>query len=413
MSRSSRSRTRRNAEAQGETGGAAGGPDFGVDAGVHIRGRIFSPSHVVEDGVVSVLGERIIAVRTNEQWAVTHPGSGELPFEGMLLPGLVDIHVHGGAGHRFDTVDQADAIGAAEYHRSRGSTTVLAGIVTAAPEDMLAQAAALRELAESGVIGGIYTEGPFLSESRCGAQDPRYLADPDPKFTLRLIEAAGGHLRIMTLAPERDGFEPVARLLTEHGVTVSLGHTDAEFGVFRDAMRPNGFASSVAHLANGMPPMHHRAAGPVAAAVAAAARGYATVELIGDGVHVDSGFGALVFAAAPDRVALITDAMAAAGMPDGSYHLGPQEVQVSGGIARVASGSIAGGTAHLLQCLAWAVRECDVSLADSVRAATMTPALTAGLTDIGDIRPGGFADLIAVDEDFGLRRVLHRGKWLS
>ncbi|WP_084514748.1 N-acetylglucosamine-6-phosphate deacetylase [Nocardia acidivorans] len=406
-------RSRRSAAAQAGGVAAAVGPDFGVDAGVHIRGRIFAPSHVVEDGVVSVLGERIIAVRTNEQWTVTHPGSGELPFEGMLLPGLVDIHVHGGAGHRFDTVDQADAAGAAAYHRSRGSTTVLAGIVTAAPEDMVAQAGALRELADDGVIGGIYAEGPFLSETRCGAQDPRYLTDPDPTLTRRLIDAAGGHLRVMTLAPERAGFEQVARLLTEHGVTVSLGHTDAEFGVLRDALRPIGFASSVTHLANGMRPMHHRAAGPVAAAVAAAARGHATVELIGDGVHVDSGFGALVFAAAPERVALITDAMAAAGMPDGSYHLGPQQVQVSGGVARVASGSIAGGTSHLLRCLAWAVRECDVSLADSVRAATMTPAASAGLTDIGDIRPGGFADLIAVDDDFGLRRVLHRGKWLS
>ncbi|MFF2557894.1 N-acetylglucosamine-6-phosphate deacetylase [Nocardia sp. NPDC058058] len=407
--RSSRSRARRKAQAANEVSV----PSFAVDAGVHIRGRVFAPSHIVEDGVISVLGERIIAVRTHEQWAVTHPESGELPFEGMLLPGLVDIHVHGGAGRRFDTVDQEEAAGAAAYHRSMGSTTVLAGIVTAAPDDMVAQAAALRELAQDGVIGGIYAEGPFLSETRCGAQDARYLSDPDPVLARRLLEAAGGHLRIMTMAPERDGYAAVASLLADHGVTVSLGHTDAEFGVFRDAVQPNGVARSVTHLANGMRPLHHRSGGPVAAAVAAAARGHATVELIGDGVHVDAGFGALVFAAAPQRIALITDAMSAAGMPDGTYRLGPQEVRVSDGVARIASGSIAGGTAHLLRCLAWAVWECGASLDDSVRAATMTPATTAGLTDIGDIKSGGYADIIAVDEKLELRRVLHRGRWLS
>lgn len=413
MSRSGRSRARRAAVEAEAAGVEINGLGVGVDSGVHIRGRILSPSHVIEDGVVSVLGERIIAVRANTQWEVTHPGSGELPHLGTLLPGLVDLHVHGGAGHRFDTVDQQEAVAAAAYHRGRGSTTVLAGIVTAAPEDMVAQAAALRELAQDGVIGGIYAEGPFLSGTRCGAQDPRYLIDPDLDLTRRLLDAAGGHLRIMTMAPERTGFDSVARLLVDHEVTVSLGHTDAEFGVFRDALQPIGVASSITHLANGMPPLHHRAAGPVAAAVAAAARGHVTVELIGDGVHVDSGFGALVFAAAPDRVALITDAMAAAGMPDGTYRLGPQEVQVSNGVARVASGSIAGGTAHLLQCVAWATRECGASLADSVRAATMTPANTAGLVDIGDVRAGGFADLIVVDQELRLQRVLYRGRWLS
>ncbi|MCU1645988.1 MAG: amidohydrolase family protein [Nocardia sp.] len=389
---------------------AAGAAGFG--AGLHIRGRIVSAAHDVADGVVSVEGERVIAVRTLAEWAVTHPGSAELPFEGTLLPGLVDIHVHGGAGHRFDTEDQEEAAGAAEYHRSRGSTTVLAGIVTAAPDDMAAQVAALRELAEDGVIGGIYAEGPFLAGTRCGAHDPRYLTDPDPRLVQRLLAAAGGHLKIMTLAPERPGFDSVARLLADHGVTVSLGHSDADFASFREALQPNGLASSVTHLGNGMPPLHHRSAGPVAAALAAAARGNASVELIGDGVHVDSGFGALAFAAAPGRVALITDAMAAAGMPDGKYRLGSQDVQVSDGVARIASGSIAGGTAHLLRCLAWAVRECDVSLVDAVRAATATPAGIAGLADVGEVRAGGYADLLVVDDDLTLRRVLSRGRWL-
>ncbi|MEV6774285.1 amidohydrolase family protein [Nocardia sp. NPDC051030] len=330
-----------------------------------------------------------------------------------MLPGLVDIHCHGGAGHRFDTVDQREAAAAAEYHRSVGTTTVLAGIVTAAPGDMVAQVVALRELADDKVIGGIHAEGPFLSGARCGAQDPRYLMNPDRDLAVRLIDGAGGHLRVMTMAPELPGFAGVAGLLADRGVTVSLGHTDAEFGVFREALRPKGVATSVTHLANGMPPLHHRSAGPVAAALTAAARGDAVVELIGDGVHADSGFGAMVFASAKDRVALVTDAMQAAGMPDGRYRLGPQDVIVSAGVARVASGSIAGGTSHLLQCLAWAVRECGVALSDAVRAATLTPAVAAGLADVGDLRAGGYADLVVVDDDLRLRRVLYRGRWLS
>ncbi|WP_245717643.1 N-acetylglucosamine-6-phosphate deacetylase [Nocardia jejuensis] len=371
-----------------------------------------SPAHVVEDGVVSISGERVTAVSGLAEWAARHEKS-DLPAPvGTVLPGLVDIHNHGGAGCRFDTVDHEQAAGAAAYHRSRGTTTVLAGIVTAAAQDMVSQVGALRELAQDGVIGGIHAEGPFLSGARCGAQDPRYLVDPDPRLARRLVEAGGGHLRVMTMAPERTGFAAVAGMLADHGVTVSLGHSDAEFAVFREALSPTGIARSVTHLGNGMPPLHHRAAGPVGAALAAAARGFATVELIGDGVHTDAGFGAMVFAAARERVALVTDAMQAAGMPDGRYRLGPQEVTVSAGVARVASGSIAGGTSDLLRCLAWAVRECGVPLADAVRAATLTPALTAGLTDVGDLRSGGYADLVVVDDELRLRQVMRRGRWL-
>lgn len=382
-------------------------------AQLHIRGRIVSPAHDISDGVVSVTGERVNAVRPFAEWAAAHPGSPGLAHAGIVLPGLVDVHNHGGAGHRFDTVDQDDAAAAAEYHRRRGSTTVLAGIVAAPPDEMVAQAAALRALAEDGVIGGIYVEGPFLSETRCGAQDPRYLLEPDPVLTGRLLDAAAGHIRVMTLAPDRPGWKAVARLLTAHGVTVSLGHTDADFTAFRDALLPEGLASSVTHLANGMPPMHHRGGGPVAASLSAAARGEVTVELIGDGVHIDSGFGSMVFACASRRVALITDAMQAAGMPDGSYRIGSQQVQVSDGTARVAGGSLAGGTAHLLQCVGWAVRECGATLAEAVRAATATPAAVAGLIGVGNLHAGSNADLLVVDGDLRLRRVLYRGRWIS
>ncbi|MBU3060717.1 amidohydrolase family protein [Nocardia sp. NEAU-G5] len=378
-----------------------------------LRGRVVAASVELDDGVVTVVGERIAGVQSFAEWAREHPGREAPEPAGIVIPGLVDIHNHGGFGHRFDTTDPAEARAAAEYHHGQGSTTVLASIVTGAPEDMVAQTAALAGLAAEGVISGIHSEGPFLSKVRCGAQDPRYLTDPDPALIERLLDTAGGHLRVMTLAPERPGFVTAAKLLVDNGVVIALGHSDANYLDFGNALAPSGFGTLVTHLANGMPPLHHRAPGPVAAALVAAAAGRVVVELIGDGVHVDPGFGALAFATARERVALITDAMQAAGLPDGQYRLGPQEVTVSDGVARIANGSIAGGTSTLLSGLRWAIRECGVAPIDAVRAATSTPAAAAGLDGVGDLRAGHYADIVVLDRDLGLRRILRRGQWLT
>ncbi|MTE16016.1 N-acetylglucosamine-6-phosphate deacetylase [Nocardia aurantiaca] len=380
--------------------------------GLDVRGRVVTRAGVLEDGVVTVRGERVAAVRPATEWATTHR---ELPpeYSGTIIPGLVDIHTHGGFGHRFDTEDPAEARAAAAFHHRQGSTSVLAAIVTAAPDTMVAQTSVLRTLAADGTIAGIHIEGPFLSRTRCGAHDLRYLTDPDPDLIDRLLRAADGQLRVMTLAPERTGFDTAAKQLADSGVVVAVGHSDSSFACFRAALSPQGCGTLVTHLANGMPPLHHRASGPVAAGLVAAAQRQAFVEVIGDGVHVDSGFGALVFATALDRVALVTDAMQAAGMPDGQYQLGPRPVTVTEGVARVADGSLAGGTATLLHCLRWAVRQCGVPLPDAIAAVTATPADAAGLDEVGDLRPGMYADAVVLDEDLGLRRVLRRGRWLA
>ncbi|BDT93843.1 N-acetylglucosamine-6-phosphate deacetylase [Nocardia sputorum] len=378
-----------------------------------IRGRIVSASVELDDGMVLVSGDRIAAVRSFAQWRAAHPDLPEPPFSGTVLPGLVDIHNHGGFGYRFDTVHAADARAAAQSHHAHGSTTVVASVVTGPAAEMVAQTATLRELAEEGVLGGIHVEGPFLAKARCGAQDPRFLCDPDLGLTDRLLAAGGAHLRTMTLAPERPGYTAVARRLTDSGVVVALGHSDTDYASFRNVLRPHGSGSIVTHLANGMPPLHHRGPGPVAAALVAAAAGDVVVELIGDGVHVDPGFAALVFATAPGRVALVTDAMQAAGLGDGEYRLGPQPVTVQDGVARIAGGSIAGGVSTLLECVARAVRESGVPLRDAVRAATSVPAAALGLTDIGDLRPGRFADILTVSDNLHLRGVLRRGQWLT
>jgi N-acetylglucosamine-6-phosphate deacetylase len=289
---------------------------------------------------------------------------------------------------------------------------VLASLVTASPELLVAQTGLLRELTEAGVVAGIHCEGPFLSAVRCGAQDPRYLLDPDPGLIRRLLAVADGTLRVMTIAPEKPGSAEIARLLADGGVTVALGHSDASYSGFAAAIRPAGLASLVTHLANGMPPLHHRAPGPVAAALVAAARHDITVELIADGVHAAAGFAGLVFAAAPGRVAIVSDAMAAAGMPDGGYQLGLQQVSVSDGVARVAGGALAGGTSHVLGEVRWLVRACGVTLASAVRAASATPAAAVGLADVGDLRAGLCADVLVVDDELRLLRVMRHGRWL-
>ncbi|MEU6565119.1 N-acetylglucosamine-6-phosphate deacetylase [Nocardia nova] len=375
-----------------------------------LRGRVVTSTEVIDDAVIEVAGDRIRAVRPFAQRR-SHSGTAP-PHRGTVLPGLVDIHNHGGFGYRFDDTDPDRIRSAARQHHRHGTTTLLGSIVTADPDAMVAQTAALREVVASGELAGIHIEGPFLSEKRCGAQDPRYLIDPDPALTDRLLAAADGRLRIMTLAPERPGFTAVAQRLAESGVVVALGHSDAGYERFRDALAPTGTASLVTHLANCLPPLHHRDPGPMAAALAGAAAGAITVELIGDGVHIESGFGAMVFAAARHRVALITDAMQAAGLPDGEYRLGPQTVRVAGGVARVPSGALAGGTATLLRCLRWAVFDCGVGLVDAVRAATATPAAVLGATDIGDLRPGMRADAVVVNSDLELRGVLRHGQWV-
>ncbi|HEX8007639.1 MAG TPA: amidohydrolase family protein, partial [Trebonia sp.] len=229
-----------------------------------------------------------------------------------------------------------------------------------------------------------------------------------------LLEAGGGAIRIMTIAPERPAASDVIKLLISAGVVVALGHTDADYATMSGALSAVGETALVTHLPNGMAPLHHRAAGPAAAALVAAAADQASVELIADGVHVDAGFTRLVFgAAAPGRVVLVTDAMAAAGMPDGAYELGPQRVRVSAGVARLADGdALAGGTSSLLQVVATA-RAAGVAEPEAIRAATEVPAHVLGLPGHGRLAPGSPADIVVADERLAPRRVMRDGRWLE
>jgi len=395
---------------------------------MEIRGAI--PTLGLSDGVVTVEAGVITGVAR----ATARPAPAPA---GVVLPGLIDIHCHGGGGHSFSTFDPGEALAAAEYHASCGTTSVVASLVTAEPADILRQVRALAPLVADGRLLGIHLEGPFLSPARRGAHARELLRDPDPALAEDLLEAGAGAIKIVTIAPERSGAAAVAQLLRAAGVVVAFGHTDADFAVMAAALCDSGSAALVTHLANAMPPLSHRAAGPVAAALAAAARGTASVELIADGVHVDAGFTRFVFSvAAPGRVVLVTDAMAAAGMPDGSYQLGPLRVRVADGVARLAPdvdgpggdtaggsngcggsgndspGSIAGGTSTLLRVVATAVAA-GVPMADAVHAASQAPARVLGAARQGGLEPGMVADLVVTDENLRVRRVMRAGHWLS
>ena len=326
----------------------------------------------------------------------------------------------------FPSGDAAAARTAVDFLHRSGTTTLLASLVTASREDMLRGTATLRGLAEEGLIAGIHSEGPFLSHARCGAQDPRFLREPDPQFLADLVESAGGHLRTMTYAPELPGADALLRTLAEHGVVPSLGHTDADsrtaaasLALAAELLAMSGLPGTprptVTHLFNGMPPLHHRSPGPVAACLRLAAAGSAAVELIADGAHLDPETVRMVFdLVGADNVVLVTDSMAATGLPDGDYELGPAAVSVTGAVARLRSnGSLAGGTATLLDVVRRTI-EAGVDPAAAVNSATAVPAAIIGKSpEAGSLRAGRRADVVVVDRNFSRVAVLRAGTLLA
>lgn len=395
-----------------------------------LRGTLLTDGASTADSVVAVTGGRIAYAGPGGGYDATQfPGAEELtlPPGSSLLPGLVDLHCHGAAGGGFPTGDDQACREAVDFLHRHGTTTLLASLVTAPADELLRALGVLKELTAEGLIAGIHSEGPFLSRARCGAQNPRWLRDPDPELLREMLDTAGGALRTVTYAPELPGASELVRTLTGHGVTPSLGHTDADARTAAASLAEaadfigraaRGFGPharpTVTHLFNGMPPLHHRAPGPAAACLRLAAAGTAVVELIGDGVHLDPETVRMVFdLAGAGNIALVTDSMAATGLPDGGYALGPSEVVVHDGVATLSSnGALAGGTATLLEVVRTTIAG-GVSPADAVLAATLVPARVLGLeAEIGGLRAGMRADVVAVGPDFELVAVLRAGQIL-
>ncbi|GAA1013634.1 N-acetylglucosamine-6-phosphate deacetylase [Streptomyces thermogriseus] len=364
--------------------------------------RVVLPTGTVDGGRVIVDGTRI-ADRAPEDAEI-------LDVRGhWLVPGFVDLHNHGGGGASFSgTAD--DALTAVETHRRHGTTTLVASTVTDDLGTLVKQAGLLSELAEQGEIAGIHFEGPFISPCRKGAHSEALLRDPDPAQVRKLLDAARGRAKMVTLAPELPGGLDSVRLLADHGVIAAVGHTDATYEQTVEAI--DAGATVATHLFNAMPPLGHRAPGPVTALLEDER---VTVELINDGVHLHPATLELAFHhAGPERVAFITDAMDAAGNGDGRYTLGPLQVEVADGVARlVEGGSIAGSTLTLDRAFRRAVTVDRLPVEHVVAALSANPARLLGLDDrVGSLEPGKDADLVLFDEDFTLKGVMRQGSWV-
>ena len=398
-----------------------------TNAGVLLTGRLVTPLAIINDGAVVLDGDRIAfagkASELPQQWSEAQRPDGWTK-QHTLLPGLVDVHCHGGAGGEFGP-DAASARVAVDYHHRSGTTSVVGSLVSNTHDALVSGVSACAALVAQGELAGIHLEGPFLSMERRGAQNPAALCDVDAALIEALVEAAtaaGASEAIaqMTFAPERPGAKDLPGLLGSHAIVAAVGHTACDAETAWAALRasfdaaPRGGRPLVTHVFNGMPHLHHRAPGPVSAALAAASRGEAVLEVIGDGVHLAPAIVRMLFdLVGAQGICLITDAMAASGMPDGSYTLGGQEVVVSGRTARLAEGdSIAGGVATLLDVVRWCVQSAGVPLLDVVTAASSTPSQTLALTGIGGLRAGNLADVVVVDDQMSLHAVIRRGEWI-
>jgi N-acetylglucosamine-6-phosphate deacetylase len=367
-------------------------------------GRVVTPARVFAPGWVLVEGDRVLDVQPGPP---ARPADVDLPAA-TLVPGYVDVHVHGGGGATFDSGDPDQAATVTRTHLAHGTTTMVASLVTDRQPSLVRSVHELSALVEDGLLAGLHLEGPWLSPLHAGAHDPDLLARPTPGAVDELVEAAAGHLRMVTLAPELPGGLDAVRRLSAAGVVAAVGHTDATYDQARAAL--DAGASVGTHLFNAMRGLHHREPGPVTALLE---HPDACVELIADGVHLHPAVLRLAATRKPHLAVLVTDAMAAAGVGDGDYRLGDLSVQVRDGEARLAdSGTIAGSTLTMAAAVRFAVRVAGLPIEDVVRAATASPAAMLGLPKVGALRPGYRADLVVLDDDLAVLRVLHHGVWV-
>ena len=310
-----------------------------------------------------------------------------------LLPGFVDVHTHAFAGH--DVMSGEAALRAMSRGLYReGVAAFLPTTMSASPEDTRRAIAAVRAVMDApepdgARVIGAHLEAPFLNPGKCGAQRPEWLCPPDWQTFLALTGGDISAVRTITLAPELPGAEAFIRQAVQAGIAVSLGHSAADAETAHAAA--DWGASRVTHTFNAQPPLHHRAPGLTGAAMADD-RLYA--EFIADGVHLHGDIvRLLVRCKGADKAVAITDAMEAAGLPDGAYQLGGQPVTVRGGEARLADGTLAGSVLTMRQALHNLIHLFGVAPHDAVRMCTLTPAEAIGEPALGRIVPGSPAPL--------------------
>lgn len=357
-------------------------------------------------------GDRVVGAGAGDAWRpLVDDGdavvdAADLAGAGAVLtPGFIDLHGHGGGGHSYD--DGPEAIRAArDLHRAHGTTRAVVSLVTAPIETLERRAAMVADLTLTDAdILGSHLEGPFLDAGHKGAHDETLLQPPTADALARLLAAGRGTVLQITLAPELPGGLDAVRDVVASGAAAAVGHTAADSDAAAAAF--DAGATILTHAFNAMPGLHHRDPGPVGAATADSR---VVLEVIADGVHLHPEVIRIAFAAAPGRVALVTDAMAAAGASDGRYDLGTLEVDVVDGVARLAAGgAIAGSTLTQDAALRNAVAA-GVALEHAVAALTSTPARAVGRHDLGALEPGRLADAVLMTRDLSVRAVWVAGE---
>jgi len=374
--------------------------------------RLVSGLDTVADAWVRFDGDRVAARGIGDAWRDDLPVDASVTDAAgrTLVPGFIDLHCHGAGGASVE--EGAEAIQTLlAVHTAHGTTRTVLSLVTAAVDLLCDRLQVIAGVAASDPrVLGAHLEGPFLDHDFRGAHDPLQLRAADAATVERLLEASGGTLRQITIAPEHPGAAEAIARFVDAGVAVAVGHTGADFETALAAFGAG--ASILTHAFNGMRGIHHRAPGPVVAAMHA---DHVTLEVINDGVHVHPDVVRLAFAGAHGRVALVTDAMAAAGAADGAYRLGSLGVVVEGGVARLLEGgSIAGSTLTQDGALRRAVVDCGIPLDEAVGAVTVAPAAAIGRAhDLGRLDPGYAADAVLLTPDLDVEAVWGAGARLA
>jgi N-acetylglucosamine-6-phosphate deacetylase len=370
--------------------------------------RLVSGHDTVGDAWVRFDGDRVAARGIGDSWRDGVPtGASVTDAAGRhLVPGFIDLHCHGAGGASADEGEAAIETVLA-VHNAHGTTRSVLSLVTAPVDTLARQLQAIAHVAASDPrVLGAHLEGPFLDHEFRGAHDAAELRTADAASIDLLLDASGGVLRQITIAPEHPGATEAIARFVDAGVVVAVGHTGADFATALSAFEAG--ASILTHAFNGMRGIHHRAPGPVVAAMHA---DHVTLEIINDGVHVHPDVVRLAFSGAPGRVALVTDAMAAAGAADGEYQLGSLGVIVADGVARLLEGgSIAGSTLTQDAALRNAVIESGIPLDEAIGALTVTPAAAIGRSgDLGRLDRGFAADAVLLAPDLTVEAVWGAG----
>ena len=377
-----------------------------------INGLIFHEDGSFTPDTVYICGEKIVSQEVYEKECSTASGN-EMVTDAAgnyVIPGLTDIHFHGCMGSDCcdGTVEAFQTI--ARYELSQGITSITPATMTMS-EEVLSQicraAKTYCDTAEENAADfcGLYMEGPFINAAKKGAQNEKYITPADTAMLNRLQDLSGNMLRTVAIAPETAGAMDFIRENSSR-VNISIAHTTADYDTAKEAIACG--ASQLTHTYNAMPPLSHRAPGPIGAA---ADDDHCRAELICDGIHIHPAVVRTTFKMfGDDRIIFISDSMRAAGLADGQYDLGGQNVTVKGNLAVLEDGTIAGSVTNLMDCVRTAVHDMGIPFASAVKCAAVNPAKAVGIYDAyGSLTPGKFANIVILDKNLDIKTVLHHG----